>query len=108
MLIYLGADEGAYPFPVALVLTLLFDLWLLRLAWRWSGRFVAWDDRHRLAMLSGVLAFFLGFPLLVGPETPVMYLSNPVFLFLLWWAYRRVARRVTAAHGAVGATPPQA
>jgi len=92
ILIYFGADEGAYPFPVALLLTLLFDLFVLYLARRWSGDFAAWDDRHRIAFLTGVLAFFLFIPLLVGAETPVMYFSNPLFLFLLWWVYRRVAR----------------
>lgn len=94
ILIHLGADRGAYPFPVALLLVLLFDLLVLYLARRWSGDFAAWDDRHRMAFLSGILAFFLSFPLLVGAETPIMYFSNPVFLFLLWWGYRRVARRV--------------
>lgn len=95
MLIYVGADNGSYPFPVAMLLLLLFDLFILWLILRWNGNGSAWDDRHRMALVSGALSFFL----IIGPLTtnglyPVMYFSNPVFLFLLWLAYRRIKRQV--------------
>lgn len=95
MLIYQGADNGAYPFPIALLLIVLFDLFILWLVLRWSGHGAAWDDRHRLALIAGALSFFLIFgPLTAGSQYPIMYLSNPVFLLLLWLAARHVDRRV--------------
>ena len=94
-LIYNGADNGAYPFPVALALLVLFDLFILWLVLRWNGNGKAWDDRHRLALINGALSFFLVFgPLTTGGQYPVMYFSNPVFLLWLWWIYRKVSRRV--------------
>ncbi len=93
-LVYQGADNGAYPFPTAMLLLLAYDLLLLGLLLRWSGRGAAWDDRHRMALILGALSFFLAFtPLTIGTQYPVLYLSNPVFLFLLWRVYRRVAER---------------
>jgi hypothetical protein len=96
-LIYKGADEGAYPFPVAMLLLAGFDLFILRLILRWSGNGAAWDDRHRVALVNGAssLLLVLG-PLTVGNQYPVMYFSNPVFLLLLWLAARKVGRRVTS------------
>ncbi len=91
--VYEGADARAYPFPVALLLLLAVDLGVLWLVWRWSGQGLAWDDRHRLALIIGALSFFLGFvPLTTG--TPLIFLGNPVFFLLLWLTYRRVSRRV--------------
>ena len=95
-LIYVGAENGTYPFPVALLLTALFDLSMLWLILRWRGRADTWDDRHRLALVGGVLGFFLAFPLLIGAPSPIFYLSNPVFLLLLGLAYRRISRTVAA------------
>jgi hypothetical protein len=90
----MGADEGAYPFPVALLLTALFDLFVLWLALRWSGNFTVWDDRHRAAFINGLLSFFLVIGALNdGSQYPIMYLSNPVFLFLLWLYYRKIRQR---------------
>ncbi len=90
-----GADHGAYPFPIALLLITLFDVFMLWMVLRWSGNGRAWDDRHRLALINGALSFFLIFgPLTVGRQYPIMYLSNPVFLGLLWWTARHVNRRV--------------
>jgi hypothetical protein len=94
ILVYRGADQGAYPFGVALLLVPLFDLLVLGVVLRWSGNGAAWDDRHRLALLGGALSFFLVFGLLtVGRQYPVMYFSHPVFLLLLWLAAPRVDRR---------------
>ncbi len=93
-----GADAGRYPYPVAMALLALEALAVLALAWRWSEGGTGWDDRHRFAFLAGGLSFFLVFmPLVIGREYPVMVVSNPFFLLLLAWAYRRVARRVAAA-----------
>lgn len=100
-LIAQGADSGAYPFPVALLLVTLFDLFMLWLLLRWSGNGYAWDDRHRLALINGALSFFLIFgPLTVGYLYPIMVLSDPVFLLLLWLVQRHVNRRVSVASSA--------
>ncbi len=97
--VYQGSDVGAYPFPVALLLLAGVDLgawWLFR---RWSGRGAAWDDRHRLALLIGTLAFFLLFvPLTTA--SPWLYVANPLFFVLFWWTYRRVRRRTLEAANA--------
>ncbi|MFH2104604.1 MAG: hypothetical protein ABIJ39_14750 [Chloroflexota bacterium] len=96
-LIYTGADENAYPWLLAMLFLVLFDLFILWLVLRWSGNGAAWDDRQRMALVIGVLSFFLVLgPLTTNGQYPVMYFSNPVFLFLLWLAYRKVDRRVKA------------
>lgn len=94
-LIYTGADGGAYPFPVSMLLLVLWHLLVLWMLLRWSGNGASWDDRHRLALIIGALSFFLVLgPLTTNGQYPVMYFSNPVFLLWLWWVYRGVARRV--------------
>ncbi len=92
--LYFGADGGAYGPWTAFLLTLAVDGLVLWLAWRWSGGFAAWDDRGRLALINGTLAFFLLLsPLTMGAQYPVLYWSNPLFLLGLTLVYRRVARR---------------
>jgi drug/metabolite transporter (DMT)-like permease len=79
-IVYQGADEGKYPFLVAMILLAVFDLFLLWLIWYWSGRGAAWTDRHRITLINGALTFFLVLgPLTVGSQYPVMYFSNPAF-----------------------------
>ncbi len=93
--LYLGAESGAYGPWTAFALTLAADGLVLWLAWRWSGGFAAWDDRQRLAFVNGGLAFFLVLsPLTIGAQYPVLYWSNPLFLFLLWMGYRRRVSRL--------------
>ncbi len=95
-LIYNGADNGAYHFLVAMLLLVIFDLFILWLILRWSGNGAAWDDRHRLALVNGALSLFLVLGMLTaGNQYPVMYCSNPIFLLLLWLAARKVGQRVT-------------
>jgi hypothetical protein len=96
--VYTGADNGAYPYPIAMVLLVLWYLFLLWLLLRWSGNGFAWDDRHRIALVNGALSLLLALgPLTVGDQYPVMYFSNPVFLLLLWLTGRRIRRRVPGA-----------
>lgn len=94
-LIHLGAEQGAYPFPAAMAILVIYDLLILGMILRWNKRGAAWDDRHRLALIIGAMSFFLIIgPLTVGSQYPVMYFSNPIFLALLWLAYRKVNQRV--------------
>jgi hypothetical protein len=92
VIVYNGADNGWYPFLLAMLLLILWYLLLLWLILRWSGNGCAWDDRHRIALVNGALSLLLVFgPLAVGDRYPVMYWSHPLFLLLLW-----LAGRVTA------------
>ncbi len=93
-IVYRGADVGQYPFPVAMSLLAVYDLFILWLIRRGSGGGAAWDDRHRISLINGALAFFLVLgPLTVGRQHPVLYGSNPIFLLLLWWAGHQVNQR---------------
>ncbi len=97
VIIYNAAERNNPPFIVTMFLIALFDLFLLWLILRWSGRAQAWDDRHRLALINGSLSLFLILtPLATEGKYPIMYFSNPVFLILLWWVARKVDRRVRA------------
>jgi hypothetical protein len=95
VIVYSSAEKQTTPFPVIMLSLLLFDLFMLWLLLRMSGNGSAWDDRHRMALIIGALSFFLILgPLATNGQYPVMYFSHPVFLFLLWLAYRSVKRRV--------------
>jgi hypothetical protein len=94
-IVYQGADEGSYAFPVAMLLLVGWYLLLLGLILRWSGNGASWDDRHRVALINGAMSMLLVLgPLTAGSQYPVMYVSNPIFLALLWWAGRKIRRRV--------------
>ena len=59
--VFVWPEQGAPPLFVVLLLLVLLDAVSLWLWWRWSGRGQGWDDRHRLALVSGILAFFVFF-----------------------------------------------
>ncbi len=90
LIVYGNVDKT--PFIVPMLELVVFDFLILFLILRWNGNGLAWDDRHRMALVNGALSFFLIFGILiVGGQYPIMYFSNPVFLLLLWWAYRKVS-----------------
>ena len=96
-ILYNGADNGMYPYPVTMLLLVAWDALILLLILRWSGNAAAWDDRHRVMLVFGALSFFLIIGLLtVGSQYPVMYFSNPIYLLLLALAAHKVNRRVNA------------
>lgn len=95
--IYNAAERNSPPFVVTLLVIVLFDLFILWLIRRWSGDARDWDDRHRFALVSGMLSLFLILtPLATNGRYPIMYFSNTVFLILLWWVSRKVNHRVKA------------
>ncbi len=99
-IVYNGSDRQAYHFLFTMLLLAVYDLALLWMAWRWSKRFTGWDDRHRLALITGGLSLLLVLgPLTVGQQYPVMYYTHPGYLFLLGLVYRQVNGR----YGQVGA-----
>jgi lipid-A-disaccharide synthase-like uncharacterized protein len=93
--VYQAIEDRSMYFVVDMAIQLVYCLFILWLILRWSGNTHQWDDRHRMALISGALSFFLIFgPLSTNGQYPVMYFSNPVFLLLLWLAYRKVNKRV--------------
>jgi hypothetical protein len=50
--------------PVTFVFVALLDMVAFGLIMRWSGNGTAWDDRHKLALVIGLLAFFIVFDVL--------------------------------------------
>ncbi len=104
-LIYSISSSGGLPFPILMSLILLFDAFVLWLLLRWNGNGASWDDRHRLALLSGALCFFLIFlPLTSNGKYPISYFSSPLFLILLWLASRKVNQRVLGEQSAAPLT----
>ena len=104
--LYAIAENSWLPFFATMLAALVYCLLILWLILRWSGNTHQWDDRHRMALIIGALSFFL----ILGPLTtdgmyPVMYFSNPVFLLLLWLAYRKVNKRVKGDMEIEGVTP---
>ncbi len=95
VIVYSSAEKQTTPFPVIMISLFIFDLFMLWLILHMSGNGSAWDDRHRMALIDGALSFFLILgPLTTNGQYPIMYFSNPVFLFLLWLVYRSVKKRV--------------
>jgi hypothetical protein len=56
------------PLALAVATLLALDAVTLWLVLRWSGRTLAWDDRHRLALVAGLLGFFVAFGVLSDLE----------------------------------------
>jgi hypothetical protein len=59
--VFLTAEQDTPPLIVTMILLMLADLVSLWLLWRWSGYERGWDDRHRLALVAGILTFFIYF-----------------------------------------------
>ena len=91
--IYEGANNGTYPFDTSIRLTFFANLVVLWFALRWSKNFTEWQDTHRFSFLSGVLAFFLVLsPLTIGTLYPILYITSPLFLFILWITYKKIQK----------------
>jgi hypothetical protein len=82
--------ELGVPLPVvvgapSLIAVDCVTLWVLL---RWSGNTFAWDDRHRLALVAGLLAFFLLFDVLSDLERfegrSLVSLAAVLALLRLW------------------------
>jgi hypothetical protein len=95
-IVFILPDAGARP-PIALAIATLLalDVATLWLVLRWSGRMRAWDDRHRLALVTGLLSFFVVFGVLSDLERfeGKSLVSLAAVVGLLYVA-RRVRRRV--------------
>jgi hypothetical protein len=94
--VFILPEAGVRP-PLALSVAFLLaldgaTLWLLL---SWSGGGFAWDDRHRLALVVGLLAFFLAFGVLSDLEhfegKSLVSLAAALGLLYVW---RRIAGRI--------------
>jgi hypothetical protein len=96
--VFILPEAGVRP-PLGLSVAFLLaldavTLWLLL---RWSGGGTAWDDRHRLALVAGLLAFFLVFGVLSDLERfeGKSLVSLGAALALLY-GWRRIRGRIVA------------
>jgi hypothetical protein len=95
VIVFLLPEHGLLP-PLALtvIALLAIDAASLALLLRWSGNARAWDDRHRVALVAGVLAFFVVFGVLSDLERfegkSLVGLGAAVGV---WWVSRSVAKR---------------
>jgi hypothetical protein len=93
VIVLLLPEHGVLP-PLALtvIALLAIDAVSLALLLRWSGNVRAWGDRHRVALVAGVLAFFVVFGVLSDLERfegkSLVGLATAVGL---WWLHRTVA-----------------
>lgn len=89
--------------PLVLPIVFLFTVnalsfWLFL---RWSGNVRAWDDRHRLALVMGLLAFFVLFGFLSDLETfEARSLVSLAAVITLWRLWRSVNARDYVVAGA--------
>jgi len=93
-IVFLLPEQRILPPLVFTVLALLLmDGVSLALLLRWSGNTLAWDDRHRVALVAGVLAFFVAFGVLSDLERfEGKSLVGLVAAVGLWWLSRLVAK----------------
>jgi hypothetical protein len=57
--VYLTPDVKVLPWWGTMLSLLVLDGGTLWLVVRWSGNGLRWDDRHRLALIAGLLGFFV-------------------------------------------------
>jgi hypothetical protein len=94
-----AASSWRPPWPVSLGAVVLADALTAWVVLRWSGGARRWDDRHKLALVIGVLAFFIVFGGLqdfeegFGGHVIVAILT----VAALWRLWRVTARRVGSA-----------
>ena len=91
--VYLISEKDFLPFPLTMFLLVIWDLLILWLTLRWSGNGVAWDDRHRFALIAGGLStFILLSPITESQGQPGMIavgIFTAMLLFLFNWKLRR-------------------
>ncbi len=81
------------PLVVTMLALLVLDMVSFALLMRWSDSGAAWDDRHRFALIVGLLSFFIlfGFVQDIGESFTGSSIVSVVTVVLLW----RLGRRVT-------------
>jgi hypothetical protein len=88
---WIVADNAALPAMVTGIGMLAMAVAATWLGWRWSDATRSWDERHRLALVSGMLGFFLILgPMANGWAAAVVLIGGSG---ALWWLARVLARR---------------
>ena len=59
--VYLTPEFRVIPLWATLLWLLILDVGTLCVVLHWSGNGCSWDDRHRLALIAGLLGFFVYF-----------------------------------------------
>jgi hypothetical protein len=95
--VYLTPGLKVIPGWVTLLGLLIIDAGSLWMALHWSGNGFAWDDRHRLALIAGLLGFFIYF----GFDKDMEHWSGSsivslAVVFGLWQLGRATSRRIQA------------
>jgi hypothetical protein len=91
------------PWPVSFAFVIALDLLALGWALRWSGNGFAWDDRHKLALVAGILSFYIGCDVLQDLEE----FGGLVFVAAgTVWGLRALWRRTQSRYQAGGLRPP--
>jgi hypothetical protein len=105
--VFLTAEAGRPPLLVTMIFLVLLDVVTLSLILRWSNHGAGWDDRHRLALIAGFLAFFIYFGF---DQDLAHWQGSSVVGFLtilaLWRSRRIVAARVRP--NSIGKSQPDA
>jgi len=93
--VYFTPELKALPWWVTILGLLIIDAGTLWVILHWSGNGFSWDDRHRLALIAGLLGFFVYFSFDKDMEhwtgASVVGLA---MVFGLWQLGRAVGRRV--------------
>jgi hypothetical protein len=95
--IALSAEHGWPPLVVTLAALCAVDAMTLWLVWVLSGRGAGWEDRHRLALVAGLLAFFLFFGTAQDFEQFKGHSIVALLAVIGLWRIRRASRRVPAS-----------
>jgi hypothetical protein len=91
------SDPSWLPsWPITFGFVALLDVLLFWLVLRWSGNGTTWDDRHKLALVIGMLAFFIGFDLLTDFAEGFGGLS--IVAVVTIWALAKLSARVLARY----------
>jgi len=92
--VYYMSESAILPFPVMMILLLILDGIALWLVLRWNGNGTSWDDRHRLAMVSGGLWVFIILSPLPGnsAQTGMLFVAIATAI-ALWFLGRLVKNR---------------
>jgi hypothetical protein len=82
--------------PVTFAFVALLDAGAFWLVMRWSGNGASWDERHKLALVNGMLAFFIAFDVLKDLDEGFGGLSLVALLTV--WSLRKLWMRVNARY----------
>lgn len=93
--VFTSPQQDIFPFWIIMIFLLLFDAVTVWIILRWSGNGFNWDDRHRLAFISGLLLFFIYFSF----DKDLVHFTGTSFVGLatimgLWKLWRRIKERI--------------